>query len=249
MNTTFHIKKGTKQVLEALAKLGTASAADIASYTNKPKPSVYDALNELIKMGMVSEQSGNTGRTFSLADPEQIQKIKAIQISKISSVFDEITELRRNQKEIIVARPRIRFYSGVEGIQQAFRDNDWQAKYKDAYLMWPMKTMIEAVGEKFLKNHSAGHLYHKVMLHAISHISDKEVRGEGEWLKSDPKTHYREVRYAPKDMDWSMSFWAYGDKTLFAGGGKEKFAFVVHSKEFTDLITILWKRIWDISTE
>lgn len=249
MNTTINLKKGTKMVLEALAKLGTVPAADIASYINKPKPSVYDALNELMKMGMVNEQSGNTGRTFSLASVEQIQKIKAIQVSQVSSLFDEIAKLREEQKETIVARPRIRFYYGVEGIQQAFRDNDWQARYKDAYLMWPMKAMIEAVGEKFLQNHSEGHLHHKVMLHAISHVSDKAIRSEGEWLKSDPKTHYREVRYAPEDMDWKMSFWAYGDKTLFAGGGTEKFAFVVHSKDFTDMMVILWKGIWDISTE
>jgi hypothetical protein len=46
-----------------------------------------------------------------------------------------------------------------------------------------------------------------------------------------------------------MSYWIYDNKVLFAGGGKERFAFIVHSKEFTDLMIVLWKQMWEISKE
>jgi hypothetical protein len=34
---------------------------------------------------------------------------------------------------------------------------------------------------------------------------------------------------------------------VFASGGDEKIAFVVESKEFADLMTILWKQMWEVS--
>jgi AAA15 family ATPase/GTPase len=41
-----------------------------------------------------------------------------------------------------------------------------------------------------------------------------------------------------------MSFWIYGNKCLFASSGKEKIAFTVHSKEFCEMMMLMWKDLW-----
>jgi len=239
------IKPITRQVLKALAKLGQSPAADIAAHLNKPKSSIYDGIEELMKLGLVIEESAGVARTFVLSKPEQIDQIKKTQLSLVEKAYSEIAKITKEQTGNTVSRPRIRFYTGVEGIQQAFRDMQWTSKYKDAYLMWPMKDMLDALGEQFLKFHSEGRMRHSVMIHSIRKDSDRVLeKKDDKWLESNPKEKFREVRYAPKDAKWTMSFWAYGDQTLFAGSGTEHFAFIMRSKEFTELMILLWKQMW-----
>jgi sugar-specific transcriptional regulator TrmB len=241
-----HLKMGTEEVLTALSALGRSPAADIAAHLNKPKSSIYDGLDELIRHGLVIEESTDRGRMFSITDPEHIKQLKTTRINDIEHAFSEVIKLSQN-KSRSVSQPRIKFYSGVEGMRQAFRDMNWTAEYKDSYLMWPMKEMLDVLGEEFLRFHSSGRYKHKVMLHAISKESDRSLRNDPkhEWLEHDPKEKLREVRYAPKSIEWSMSFWAYGNQTLFAGGGTEKFAFIIRSKDFTQLMIELWKSTWE----
>ncbi len=243
------LKPGTKEVLVALAKLGRSPAADIAAELNKPKSSVYDGLDELIHLGLVIEESENRARVFSLTSPEQIGYIKTAHVSLLETAFKEIarlTENRNKENKQAVARPRIRFYAGIDGIRQAFRDMPWKPGYRDAYLMWPMKDMIETLGEPFFKMHGGERFKYKVMLHSIRKDSDRSLikKNQYDWLKDDKLSNLREVRYAPKSSQWSMSFWVYGDQTLFAGIGKERFAFTVRSREFADLMTLMWKQMW-----
>jgi predicted transcriptional regulator len=244
------IKPITREVLSVLARKGRSPAADIAVDLNKPKSSIYDGLDELLKLGLITEESSGHARIFVLAKEEQVEEIKKTQVSNLESAFAEVIRMSQEQETKTVARPRIRFYSGKEGIQQAFRDTQWTSHHKDAYLMWPMKDMIDTLGENFLKFHSEGRLKHKVMIHSIRKDSDRVLEDKNyKWLEDDTKINLREVRYAPRDLDWNMSFWAYGDQTLFAGSGSEYFAFIMKSKEFTDLMILLWEQMWEKSTK
>lgn len=252
-NNPLHIlslKPISEQVLGALAHLGRSPASDIATLLNKPKSSIYDGLEELGKVGLITEESSDKGKIFVMSDTRQIEQVKARKTAETQSAFDEIIRMASEKKEKEVSRPRIRFYSGTEGITQAFRDMDWCAEYKDAYLMWPMKDMLDTLGEDFLKHHGEGRFKHEVMLHSIRKDSDRELeRPEHEWLKNDKDKKLREVRYASEDTSWDMSFWAYGDQTLFAGSGSERFAFIVKSRDFTNLMILLWKSAWAQATE
>jgi predicted transcriptional regulator len=242
------IRSNTKSVLGALAYLGRAKAVDIASHLNKPKSSIYDGLNELIDLGLAVEESSDTCKIFSLAQMEQLSQIKTKQISLIENAFKEIEKISTDITPKTTARPRIRFYAGVEGTTQAFRDMQWNSQYKNAYLMWPMKDMIRTLGEQFLKSHGSERYKHKVTLHTISKDSDRAFfKKHHEWLDGDKLSQFRKARYAPKGADWSMSFWVYGDQTLFASSGSEHFAFIVRSQEFADLMTVLWKQTWEKS--
>jgi HTH-type transcriptional regulator, sugar sensing transcriptional regulator len=246
--SALHIRQGTEEVLTALATLGRSPAADIAAHLNKPKSSIYDGLDELQRQGLVVEESNDRGRVFSLAETEHLKQLKTSKITDVEQAFAEVIKLSQN-KSRSVSQPRIKFYSGVEGMRQAFRDMNWTSEYRDTYLMWPMQEMLDTLGEEFLRFHSSGRYKHRVVLHAISKESDRKLRGDPhhEWLQHDPKEKLREVRYAPKHVDWAMSFWSYGNQTLFAGGGSEKFAFIIRSKDFTELMIELWKSMWEKS--
>jgi sugar-specific transcriptional regulator TrmB len=240
----------SEHVLVALSQLGRSPAVDIASFLNKPKSSIYDSLEELKEKSLVIEESGDTGKVFVLADPRQIEQVKERRISDIQSAFAEITKMASEKKERVLVRPRIRFYSGIEGTKQAFRDMGWVSEHKDAYLMWPMKDMLDTLGEEFLKHHGEGRFKHGVLIHSIRKESDRIlVALRHDWLKDDIEEKLREVRYASADTEWGMSFWTYGDQTLFAGSGSEHFALIVKSRDFANLMITLWKHAWVQATK
>ncbi len=246
------LKPASKRVLIALSEGGVMSVSDIASKLNLPKSSVYDSLNELIEKSLVTEFSDDKGKTFAISDNEQILRVHKQKIEELQNAQSDLMEfIKQNHKIDQTARPRIKFYSGVEGIKQAFRDMSWVKDYKEAYLMWPTTDMIETLGIDFLFWHREPGLELGVKVNVIEPERDRPLREkEGhEWLRQDEVNILNKKRYAPKGVDWHMSYWIYGDKTLFASGGDEKIAFVIHSKEFADLQHLLWKQMWDISKE
>ena len=62
------------------------------------------------------------------------------------------------------------------------------------------------------------------------------------------KGHLRELRFAPHEMVWNMSYWLYADKAAFISSQKEMFGFVITSAEFVELMRAQFKIIWKIST-
>ena len=121
----------------------------------------------------------------------------------------------------------------------------WQKDLKETYMVWPTKDMI-GIDEEFFKWHGTQRFKYGVFIYAIEKHADRAIqRGtKHAWLKNDAKKNLVCVRYLPKGVDCKMSFWLYGDKCLFASGGSEKIAFVVHSKEFAGMMKLFWESLW-----
>ena len=66
-----------------------------------------------------------------------------------------ISFIQNHSKADSTSKPKIKFYSGVQGIKQAFRDMPWDKKDEEGYLMWPLQDMLDTLGEDFLKWHAA----------------------------------------------------------------------------------------------
>ena len=55
----------------------------------------------------------------------------------------------------------------------------------------------------------------------------------------------RELKFIPKGIDLSMSYWIYADNVAFVSAGKELYGFIVHSKEFTDMMKFNFNLMWE----
>ncbi len=246
------LKPQAQKVLISLIELGNSPAAPIATKLSLPKSTVYDALEELVSNSLVVEFSGEQGKVFSIADAARLAELHQQRMKELQDAQTTFLHFMENHaSETGTFKPKIKFYSGISGMRQAFRDMSWQKDIKTAYLMWPMQDMIDVLGEPFLEHHGSQRHKFGVHLKSIRKESDKRLNtAEHQWLiRHDPKEQARTVRYAPPSVDWSMSYWIYGDKCLFAGGDKERFAFTVHSREFASLMRLLWEQMWNISKE
>lgn len=248
------IKTATKRVLLLLIEKNNLSVVEIAAELNIPKSSVYDSLDELIQKSIAVEYMEGRSKTFGISNLNQLESVYKKSLEKLEgahkSLISYIQEnLHKKDSEGGSSKPRIRFYYGVEGMRQAFRDTPWVAEHKETYLMWPMREMVELLGEEFLIHHGTSRFDHRVMMQVVQKHTDKHGVPESfKWKNHDVEQKLTEIRYAPANMNWSISYWIYGDQVLFAGSGNEKYAFVVHSREFASLMQLMWSQMWSVSS-
>jgi len=245
------INERSQKVFLYLIDKGTSTVVTISKDTALPKSSVYDALSDLSSQNLIVEYSENRSKEFGVISVEQFKEIGAKKLAEISQANKFLEDFMIHSPTTAKSsRPKITFYKNAEGIRQAFRDNMWHAKCKDSYLMWPTEEMVAVLGEEFSKWHSAQRLKFDVHLHVVQSHTDRKMlttASQQKLLKSSGWATNHSIRYAPKGMIWDMSYWIYDDKTLFAGVGEDKFAFIVHSKEFAQLMQMLWQQVWNIS--
>ena len=243
----FGLSEISKKILMDILHNGDSSVADISLRLNTPKSTIYDSVTPLLDKSLINEYSGEHGKIYGLSDVEQLTRAHTLEIETLQKAHESLVAMVKERPESgNVAKPKVKFYSGILGIKQAFRDIPWQKNLTETYMLWPTQDMID-IDEAFFKWHGAQRFKHNVFIYAVEKYADRKIQGDKdhEWLQNDPKNNLVSVKYLPKGVDCKMSFWIYGNKCLFASGGKEKIAFTVHSKEFSEMMKLLWEGLWN----
>jgi len=241
----FGLPGPSQEVLMDIVRHGTSPVADIAARLNMPKSTIYDAIAPLLEQSLINEYNDGRGRSYGVSDAGQIARAQEERIATLKQAQSSLLSLMtRSQKQDSVARPKIKFYAGILGMKQAFRDMMWEKGLTETHMLWATKDMID-IDEDFFKWHGTQRFKYGVFIYSICKHEDRKLQTrKHEWLKNDAKSNLVDVRYLPKGFDWKMNFWIYGNKCLCASGGTEKIAFTVHSKEFAQMMKLLWDSTW-----
>ena len=237
----------TERVFNELLTKGTLSARQLADNLSIPRPSVYDHLKILIQKDLVAERSEDSKKAFVVADIQNIpnllkEKIRVLESEKHKFEL-ELPNLLKSQNFI---EPQIKFYTGKEGMKQVM-NHIMLNRDIETFLFWPMSEMMEVLGPEFLKDLNEKRVKRNISLRAIwdrSKVIDFE---KYPYLKASKET-LRELRFSPEGMSWEMGYWMYDDKVIFLSSRKEGFGFVVHSRDFANMMRIQFNAIWNIST-
>ncbi len=238
----------SKQILLDIVSHGASSVADISARLGLPKSTIYDSVIPLLDQSLINEYSSDRGKTFGISDSEQLTRAHKHRLEEMATAHTSLLSLVKDYRhKDSIGRPKIKFYSGFLGIKQAFRDMPWQKDLKETYMLWPTTDMID-IDEAFFRWHGTQRFKYNVFIYAVEKHEDRKLQiKKHEWLRNDAKTNLVKVKYLPKGVDCKMSFWLYGNKCLFASGGTEKIAFTIHSKEFAQMMKILWQSMWEVA--
>lgn len=229
-----------------LAETGSASARQLAENLNLPRTTIYDNLRFLFEGGLIVEQDEKDKKMFGIDDTKNLLHFVKTKIELLEDREKKIKELLPDLP--VNARtldPKIKFYSGTEGMKQALKDMLWY-KNIETLTMWPISEMVEILGEEYLENLNRRRIRQNISIRGIW-PHDKTVDFKRCPYLGVGKRHLRELRLAPKEMDWNMSYWLYADKVAFISSRAEGFGFVIHSRDFVDLIKTQFEVIWKLS--
>ena len=108
--------------------------------------------------------------------------------------------------------------------------------------------MVEVLGEDFFRQFNKDRIKRNIHVRAIwpskqsLDIKKHPYLGIGE-------DFLREIRIAPKEIDFSMGYWIYENKVAFISSNKESFGFILEGKEFADMLSSQFEVLWKISKE
>lgn len=223
---------------------GPQSAAFLAKKLSLPRPTVYDAIHVLEEKSLVVSQEINGKSVFSIGNPQHL-------LQMLDTASEEIGQARKSMEQVLpellksprVTEPKIKMFSGREGGQQVMRDILW---YKDitTYTLWPMYKMIDVITPEFLEWHNKRRVARNISLESVRKFDDTQVDTEKyPYLGTRPED-LRTLKYLPEGIDFSMSYWIYGDNVAFISAEKELYGFIVHSREFVDMMKIHFDLLW-----
>ena len=150
-------------------------------------------------------------------------------------------------KEAATIEPKIKIYSGADGVRKVLNELLWCHDI-ETYTMWPISNMVDVLGKDYLEHLNRVRIKNKVSIKGLWPHNKKVQLKEFPFLGVGGG-HLRELRTAPKEVVWDMSYWIYGDKVAFISSKRELFGFVVHSRDFVDLLKTQFNVIWKLSKQ
>jgi sugar-specific transcriptional regulator TrmB len=219
----------------------------LAKKTGISRPSLYGFLKKLQEKGLITQSLRDGVKIFSPVTQEKInmvidERIKDLEQTKsfLQNAFLDI-----QQGKTPVASPRMQIFEGNKEVKFSPRDI---LLYRNIQVKsyWPIKLMLEVLGEEFFSEFNKERLKRNISIQAIwpeKHVVDIKTHpylGVGESFK-------REIRLAPKEIDFSMGYWIYEDKVLFVSSKKNNFSFILECKEFAEMLSSQFDVVWGIS--
>lgn len=240
----FGLKKEEIEILEFLAEKPESKAVSISKQTKIKRTSLYAYLKNLIILGFVFQSQKNNIKVFSISQKEKIQFLleqKEKEIKEVESYFTKLFTKEKQKEE----NPKMQIFEGKKEMQNLSKDF-LLYRNTETYSYWPIKSMIEILGEDFFKEFNEERIKRNIWVNAI--WPEKEIVD----IKKYPFMGYgedflREIRIAPKNIEFSMGYWIYENKVAFISSKRSNFGFIIENEEFAKMIKSQFDVVWNIS--
>jgi sugar-specific transcriptional regulator TrmB len=242
------LKREHSDVYLALLEGGSMPAGNLAKRLDVPRSTLYGLLDELARGGLILQNEKGNVKLWQAVDPDKIKNIINDKINALENTrgsFEAILgKLKSSQKTDFVS-PKFNYFEGAEEMKIMLKD---VLLYDDldTELCWPVRDVIKVVGEDFLFELNKKRVRNNIYIKVIWPM-DKTSDVEKNIFLAPGKEVLREVRIAPAGVEFSMGYWAYGNKVMFMSSKAENFGFIVESKELRQLLKTQFEILWKIS--
>ena len=242
---SLNLPPSSQKIYKELLESGETTARVLSERLSLTRPSTYDHLTILKKKGLIVERKIDNKSYFAIDDIRQVGTVLEEDIESLTEkknlFLNLLPDLLKNTR---TESPTIKFFEGKMGLKYLLNDILWN-KGKIIYTMWPYNEMLSVLGKDSLVRFNNRRIQEKITIHALWPHNSKPTN-DYIWNGKDILT---KRKYTKKGVAWTMGYTIYGDKVSFISSQKEIFGFIVHSKEFASLMTILFESIWSESKE
>lgn len=254
MDTTFQktlldlgLKDDEARVYEALLELGQSVVSPIATMAEVQRTTCYNILESLVQKKMVAKTNYRGKIAYTIDDPEQL-------MSNLENEKREI-ENRISKAKILApelhkrfarkhTKPIIKYVEGVEGLKELYEDSLRCQNKKEGLLCYTsIRDLTLEMGD-YPEKYYAERTRRGIPITGM--LPDTEY---GKHIKRKAKEYLRNVRLIPHEkFDFSPEIYLYDNK-LAVFSFKERFGFLLESKEIVDALKIAWRLAWERAEE
>jgi sugar-specific transcriptional regulator TrmB len=235
---SFGFSNKEADVYLALLSLGTGTVTEISRKAGINRTTGYDILASLVNKELVTISGKEPKQEYIIESPDTLTKyleIQALQASEnIKRSKDIIPELKSMQS--LENRPKIKFYEGIEGLQNVYEDTLTSSEPILAYAS--IDDMHKALPNYFPE------YYKRRAKNGIS------IRGIVPKTKlsiertQHDKEEKREIAFVPADKYYfSPEINIYDNKVMIASW-REKLGIIIESEEIADAMKKIFSLAW-----
>ncbi len=227
-----------------LLKYGESSMRQLSVRLSLPRTSLYDQVKPLLTLGLVVEKDKGSKAVFAihdLADLDRLVEEKARSLALLRTDFGKIKNSLRAQFTA-TAEPRIKFVEGKVGVLSLLNEMIFEVG-STLETVWPYQEMLKIFTPAELEDFNRKRIKQGVTLRSVwvGEVGGSKhlYRGGGDFKV--------ERRIAPKKFASPMAYSIYGDKVSFFSSKSESYGFVVHSADFTKLMQMQFKALFELA--
>lgn len=227
---------------------GPLTASAFARELHIPRSSVYGLIKELQTLGVVTESASNGVKQFATVSLEALNELfqeKIDQLANAQREFSTVASALRERQSSKLVTPTFQLFRGEEELRHALKDMLLYYNL-DTFAFWPIKEMLAVLSPDFFrylnKVRIRNNLYTRAIWPAdqVVDLDEHPYLGTGEGFE-------REIRIAPKEVDFSLGYWSYGTKVVFISSQKEQTGFIIESSELVATLKAQFDLIWQLS--
>ena len=231
-------EKEAKVYLSAL-ELGNCLASDISLKSKLPRTLVYDLLERLINLGLVSYSIKGNKKHFLASNPKELIRIIKGKEKAISEILPSLEQL---QKIKGTNRPKVQIYEGIEGMKTVM-NNILSSGVKIFYGYGSSRSSYGII-PAFMNEWHKERVKKKIIMKVI-YNNTLETRSR---IKTASKTlKQAEFKLMPIELESPTATVIYGNKVVLQSWTKDPFAVEVESEMMSNNQKKYFEELWKIA--
>lgn len=230
--------KNDKKVYLILLEIGSSTISDLTKKANLHRSYIYDILDKLINLGLVSFTIKNNKKHFNAESPERILKILEEREQEINQDKLEIKkilpELAKKQKTAL-ENQNAKIFLGKQGIKSVLEDI---LKTKKDFVSFGAEGKFKDIFKWYFDNWQKRRIKMKIK---YSIIYNNKLQGK----RPTKEQKLIQIRFLPEKYEFPATTIIYGNNVAIIIWDENPICFVLESKKvaksFKNYFEILWK--------
>lgn len=235
----FGLSEKEAKVYLACLELGDSLASDIALKSNLPRTLIYDILERLIDLGLISYSIKDNKKYFIASSPKELIRIIK---EKKEAILKTLPQLEGLEKVKGTNRPKVEIYEGKEGMKTVM-DNILRSEVKEFLAYGSSRSSFEII-PAFMEEWHKDRIKRKVVMKILYNNTPEakaKIKTRTESLK------YVNYKFMPIELESPTATLIYTDKVVLQSWTKEPFAVIIESKDMAENQKRYFEELWKIA--
>ena len=241
------LKKEEASVYEALLEVGLSVVTPIANLAKVNRTTCYNILESLVQKKLATKSNYRGKISYNPEEPAHLvnnlearKKELELLVEKAKAIEPELTKRYTR----LYTKPIIKYVEGLEGLKELYEDSLRCQNKKEGLLAYSSLRDITMEMGDYAKHYYAERARRGIPITGMA--PDTEF---GKDIKRKSKEFLRDIRLIPHEkFDFSPEIYLYDNK-LVVFSFKERFGFLLESKEIVGALKVAWRLAWERAAE
>lgn len=232
--------KNDRKVYLSLLEIGSTTVSSLVKETELHRSYIYDILEKLINLGLVSFTIKNNKKFFNAENPKRIIKLiedKEEIIRKNKKEIDKILPQLIEKQRISLERQEARIFMGKEGIKSILEDI---LNYKKDFIAFGAEGKFKDIYKWYFNNWQKRRTKLKINYKVIY---NSKLKGK----RPTKEQKLVEARFLPKKYEFPATTIVYKNKIAILLWEIHPIGFTIESKEITRSFLSYFELLWKVA--